>query len=114
MKTHEKNPFVNQPNSILAIVRSLEEGPNNQPNRRWLTVQQHLAEINNPAEPAGDSSTKLALILDREKDEIIRKTLQFHCGVLSDDNAAVEYALRTANTPLAVEMIKAMVVANGP
>jgi hypothetical protein len=114
MKTHEKNPFLNPPNSILAIVRSLEEGPNYQPNWRWLKVQQHLAEINNSAEAAGEFSTRLELILDREKDEIIRKTLQFHCGVLSDDSAAVEYALRTASTPLAVEQIKAMVVANGP
>jgi hypothetical protein len=110
MKTHE-NLSLNEPKFILPSVRSLEEGPNYQPNWRWLTVQQYLAEIENPAEADGDSPTKLQLILDREEDEIVRKTLQFHCRVLSDDDAAVKYALNTARSPLAAETIKAMVLA---
>lgn len=111
MKTLE-NLYLNEPKSIPAIVRSLEQGPNYQPNWRWLRVQQYLAEIENPAEAAGDSPTKLQLILDRAPDEIIRKTLQFHCGVLSDDDAAVKYALLCAASAEDAWMIKAMVVAN--
>jgi len=112
MKTNKKNVSLNDPKSILAIVRSLAEGPNYQPNWRWLTVQQHLAEIENSAEAAGDSPTKLQLILDREEDEIVRQTLQFQYGVSSDNEAVVKYALLCAASPEDARMIKAMVVAN--
>jgi hypothetical protein len=111
MKTHE-NLSLNEPKFILPIVRSLEEGPNYQPNWRWLTVQQYLAEIENPAEADGDSPTKLQLILDREEDEIVRQTLQFQYDVLSDNEAVVKYALLCAASAEDAWMIKAMVVAN--
>lgn len=112
MHANDKNLPLNQPKSIPAIVRSLEEGPNYQSNWRWLFVQQYLAEIDNPAEAAGDSSTKLELILDHEDDEIIRQTLQFHYDILSDNEAAVKYALLCAASAEDAWMIKAMVVAN--
>jgi hypothetical protein len=111
MKTDE-NLSLNEPKSIPAIVRSLEEGPNYQPNWRWLKVQHQLAEIENPAEAAGDSPTKLQLILDREEDEIVRQTLQFQYDVLSDNQAVVKYALLCAASAEDAWMIKAMVVAN--
>lgn len=112
MNENNKNLPLNQPNFSPAIVHSLAEGPNYQPNRRWLTIQQYLAEIENPAEAAGDSPTKLQLILDRQKDEVIRQTLQFQYGVLSDNEAVVKYALLCAASAEDAWMIKAMVVAN--
>ena len=112
MNTNNENSSINDPSSLQSIVRSLDEGPNYQPAWRWLTIQKPLAEINHLTEP-GDSSVKLAQILEREHDEIIRKTLEFNCGVSSGDDAAVEYALRAQRTPEVAIKIKAMVVANG-
>lgn len=112
MNTNNENSAINDPSSLQNIVRSLDEGPNYQPAWRWLTLQKPLAEINHLTEP-GDSAVKLAEILEREHDEIIRKTLEFHCGVSSGDDAAVEYALRAQRTPEVAIKIKAMVVANG-
>jgi hypothetical protein len=112
MKTNTQNLTPNDPASLARIVRSLEEGPNYKPDRRWLIVQKYLAEIHNDDKTA-DPSVKLAQILDREKDEIIRQTLEFHCGSSNGDNGAIEYALRTDRTPAAAVKIKAMIVAGG-
>jgi hypothetical protein len=113
MKTNTQNLTPNDPASLASIVRSLDEGPNYQPDWRWLFVQEHLAEIHDDDDKTGDPSVKLAQILDREKDEIIRKTLEFLCSASSGNDEAVEYALRTHRTPEAAIKIKAMVVANG-
>jgi hypothetical protein len=110
MKTNTQNLTLNDPVSLTRIVRSLDEGPDYKPDRRWLIVQEHLAEIHEDAK-TDETSVKLAQILDREKDEIIRKTLEFHCGASNGDNQAVEYALRTQRTPAAAIKIKAMIVA---
>ena len=110
MKTNTQNLTPNHPVSLTRIVRNLDEGPDYQPDWRWLVVHQHLSEIHEDSK-TNDASVKLTQILDREKDEIIRQTLQFHCGDSNVDNGAVGYALRANLTPLAAIKIKAMVVA---
>jgi len=111
MNTNKENRPLNDPTFLASIVRSPDEGPNYQPNWRWLTVQKYLAEIESSAESSADRSKKLELILDREKEEVVRQTLQFHCGVLGDGEAPVKYALLCAQDATTAGAIMAMVVA---
>jgi hypothetical protein len=113
MNTNNENPSIKDPKCLQQIVRSLDEGPDYQPDWRWRTVEKYLEEINDSPETA-DSSVKCAQVLGQEKDEIIRQTVEFYCDVLSGDKAAVEYALRTQRTPEVATKIKAMVVADMP
>src|SRR5437868_15191213 len=88
MKT--KNPYLHNP--MPSIARSLEEGPDYQPDWRSRVAQQYLRNIVR-AEPdcRADQLTK---VLAKEPDEHIIELLLFHLNGPGLYGESVDYALR--------------------
>ena len=93
------------------IVRSLEEGPDHQPDWRNRVVAIYLADI----AKAPDGKSRLTEILFTEKDPFVRQFLRFRYDGVSSNLAGFRYAAgcqaRNAATG-AASMIRAMLVAD--
>lgn len=93
------------------VVRSLEDGPDHQPDWRNRVVERYLADI----AKSPDGKSRLSEILFTEKDPFVRQFLRFRFDGRSVNAEAFNYAqgCRTRNrTTGAASTIKAMVVAD--
>jgi len=93
------------------VVRSLEEGPDHQPDWRNRVVENYLGDI----AKAQDGKARLSEILFTEKDPFVRQFLRFRFDGRSVNTEAFNYAqgCQTRNrTTGAASIIKAMVLAD--
>jgi hypothetical protein len=101
--------FLN-PATMPMPVRTLQEGPDYQPDWRFRTVELYFLELSK----AKDAASRIDAILAQERDPYLRQVLKFHTNRRCVIHAAIRYALscRATNVENRIgSLIRAMTVA---